>query len=61
MINSPEYVPSPPVHGHRDDDDHDEGETHQNGDQEAGVHPQGDDRLHELVVASRSEVLAIGG
>ena len=60
-LNLPEYIPSPPVHGHRDDEDHDDGETHQNGDQEVGVDSQGDDRLHELVVASRSEVLAVGG
>ena len=57
----PENIPSPPVHGHRDDEDHDDGEAHQNGDQEVGVDPEGDDGLHELVVAPRSEVLAVGG
>ena len=60
MINLPEYVPSPPVHGQRDDDDHDECETHQNGDQEAGVHPVEHNCRHELVIASRFEVLAVG-
>ena len=58
--NIPENIPSPPVHGHRDDEDHYDGKAYQNGDQEVCVDPEGDHGLYELVVAPWSEVLAVG-
>ena len=61
LINIPENIPSPPVHGHRDDEDHYDGKAYQNGDQEVCVDPEGDHGLYELVVAPWSEVLAVGG
>ena len=56
----PENIPSPPVHGHRDDEDHYDGKAYQNGDQAVCVDPEGDHGLYELVVAPWSEVLAVG-
>ena len=60
LINIPENIPSPPVHGHRDDEDHYDGEAYQNGDQEVGVDPKGNHGLHKLIVAPWSKVLAVG-